>query len=153
MKVIKKPELKDTQAIYTFCGGDWCPLCNIPTKEPDNILTKDLDEIPTNKGWLVADCSYCERCKVVFLRGCLISEHGCCGSLYEPCLIVNYTDKNEVKIEGMPIFDSFEEFVRMYYKVPFSFECLCGKCNSNQEYVPFRIINPEEWETENDDSS
>lgn len=109
-------------------GGDYttCPLCQ-------NMCDSEIGEMFDT----VNTIQYCEDCGILFERGCTHASNGCTDDTCWAQLIKGYTVPKLTYVKekgptivykyvvGMPIFDSFEECVRLSATLTYEWVCMC----------------------------
>ncbi len=125
-KVLNKSELSkcfECNGYGLFCetpqGADWstCPMCH--SADYINKMYIENDKIDSKYDKFINDNNFtcfCEYCLTVFDTGCIHIFHGCTDSIYNGHLVSKWKNKVTGEIfEGMPVFDSIDEWADKYY--------------------------------------
>lgn len=95
-------------------GGDiqTCPICECWS----------YDRIPPE---LYDGIFYCKDCHILFQGGCVHAMHGCTFDVGNGMRISSF-EYEDIKYEGMPVFESYEHSVEMFPDLKLNWFCTCG---------------------------
>jgi hypothetical protein len=128
-----------TNGIYCKCGlalfvvwiddsdyGDIsCPICGkySPLRSP-NKISEILGSEDTKKYPQKYYLEFCNRCNILFDRNCTHAVNGCStDTLYS--LLVSRFKFNGIWYDGMPIFDSYKDYLRKIKDYDLELKCSC----------------------------
>jgi hypothetical protein len=94
-----------------------CPVCG-DSDEMDSIECLD------DNGCEIDLPIYCNKCKIFYSFGCKHAENGCTDGTYFAEFIESF-EYNGVKYDGMPSFNSEDDYIQLAKKSQFKFNWIC----------------------------
>ena len=129
LQICKKAICNDRSFLEVDCIT--CPICATMFK-----MTRVKCDIINDNIY------FCDTCKILFQVGCVHAYNGYSNNIFYGKLIYEIMDKESFIKRGMPIFESYDDMLKLINNVKYKWLCMCeGNCSDDKCVAAFSKKN------------